>query len=140
MGVIDSGEDTKLLSNVLVGVNALSSNGELVVVVVADIGDAVTGVIGKNEKLLDEDFAGLMVVEWRMVPPGRRVTLKGRDWTCFLVLTEGNAAVEVNGLVATDAGEIVKKESPTDMVLFNELFKPRMGCLGNDICDELSSV
>ena len=63
MGVIDSGEDTKLLSNVLVGVNALSSNGELVVVVVADIGDAVTGVIGKNEKLFDEDFAGLIVVE-----------------------------------------------------------------------------
>ena len=140
MGVIDSGEDTKLLSNVLVGVNALSSNGELVVVVVADIGDAVTGVIGKKEKLLDEDFAGLIVVEWRMVPPGRRVTLKGRDWTFFLVLTEGNAAVEVNGLVATDAGEIVKKESPTEMVLLNELFKPRMGCLGNDICDELSSV
>ena len=63
MGVIDSGEDTKLLSNVLVGVNALRSNGELVVVVVADIGDAVTGVIGKNEKLFDEDFAGLIVVE-----------------------------------------------------------------------------
>ena len=63
MGVIDSGEDTKLLSNVLVGVNALSSNGEFVVVVVADIEDAVTGVIGKNEKLFDEDFAGLIVVE-----------------------------------------------------------------------------
>ena len=75
-----------------------------------------------------------------MVPPGRRVTLKGMDCTFFLVLTEGNAAVEVNGLVATDAGEIVKKESPTEMVLLNELCKPRMGCLGNDICDELNSV
>ena len=61
------------------GVNAFSSNGELVVVVVVDIVDAVTGVIGRNEKLFDEDFAGLMLVEWRMVPPGRRVTLKGNE-------------------------------------------------------------
>ena len=90
-------------------------------VVVADIVDAVTGVIGKNEKLFDEDFAGFIVVEWRMVPPGRRVTLKGTDSAHFLLLPPGNAAFEIKGFVSTDAGEMVKNESPTEMVLLNKL-------------------
>ena len=77
---MERGKDVKLFSNVLGGVNAFNSNGELVVDVFVDIVDAVvTGVIGKKEKLFEEDFAGLMVVEWRMVPPGSRVILKGRD-------------------------------------------------------------
>ena len=132
IGVIDNGDDTKLLSNVLVGVNAFSSNGELVVVVVVDIVDAVSGVIGRNEKLFEEDLAGFMVVEWRMVPPGRRVTLKGNGGTTFLVLLEENAVFEVKGDVATEAGEIVKNVSPTEIVVLKFCGGTGRGCLEYD--------
>ena len=49
-----------------VGVSALSNSGELLLILdllSAEGADTVTGVMGRNEKLLEEDLAGLIVVE-----------------------------------------------------------------------------
>ena len=79
---LDNGDDVTKEAELtfVIGVSALSSKGELVVEVAVDNGHGdVIGVIGKKEKLFEEDVAGLIVVEGRMAP-GRRVILKGKDW------------------------------------------------------------
>ena len=76
---VDGGTKDAELTFVL-GAKALSSKGELVVEVAVDnVHGDVIGVIGRKEKLFEEDFAGLIVVDGR-IAPGSRVILKGRDW------------------------------------------------------------
>ena len=100
----------------VVGVSALSNSGELLLILdllSAEGADTVTGVMGRNEKLLEEDLAGLIVVEWRIFP-GSLVMLIGSDlnavWDVF-------AGLEGRGDEAIDAGDIVKKVSPIEIVV-----------------------
>jgi hypothetical protein len=76
---LDNGDGGKKEAEltVVLGANAWSSKGELVVEVAVDnIHGDVIGVIGRKEKLFEEYFAGFIVVEGT----GRRVILKGKDW------------------------------------------------------------
>ena len=100
----------------VVGVSALSNNGELFLtldLLSTEGAETVTGVMGRNEKLLEEDLAGLIVVEWRIFP-GSLVMLIGSDLNAVWDVFDG---LEGRGDEAIDAGDIVKNVSPMEIVL-----------------------
>ena len=102
--------------SIVVGVSALSNSGELLLILdllSAEGADTVTGVMGRNEKLLEEDLAGLIVVEWRIFP-GSLVMLIGSDLNAVWDVFDG---LEGRGDEAIDAGDIVKNVSPMEIVL-----------------------
>jgi hypothetical protein len=116
---LDNGEDgeSERKYSFLLGANAFSSKGELVVEVAVDnVHGVVIGVIGRNEKLFEDDFAGVIVVEGRMFP-GSRVILNGKGLNTFSEVSERKFLFVVSGTVATVAGEMVRNVSPTEIVV-----------------------
>ena len=114
-----------------VGVSALSNSGELLLILdllSAEGADTVTGVMGRNEKLLEEDLAGLIVVEWRIFP-GSLVMLIGSDLNAVWDVFDG---LEGRGDEAIDAGDIVKNVSPMEIVVLPlnlEVSKEELGVI-----------
>ena len=113
----------------VVGVSALSNNGELLLM--PDLSSAegeetVTGVMGRNEKLLEEDLAGLIVVEWRIFP-GSLVMLIGSDLNAVGDVLDG---LEGRGDEAIDAGDIVKNVSPMEIVVLPQNLEGSKEALG----------
>lgn len=70
------------------GVNALSNRGEFVHKVAEEEAEIVIGVRGRSEKLFEDDFAGVIVVEWVRLQ-GKRVMLNGNDCKNWDVTREG---------------------------------------------------